>query len=144
MPKAIVYRVAAGARQLLFPRMHHVSGPCHRRRSPASLPQDAPSELSASSALLCDLLDAPTALAACCGFDLCHKHILYLYLYLYFCGLGATNRPREHAGAFGSSKDKAVGAFFQEWISESVRVLCLPVWRLDFSPNSCFESPFSS
>ena len=31
-----------------------------------------------------DLLDAPTALAACCGFDLCHKYILYLYLYLYF------------------------------------------------------------
>ena len=31
--------------------------------------------------LLCDLLDAPTALAACCGFDLCHKYILYLYLY---------------------------------------------------------------
>jgi hypothetical protein len=30
-----------------------------------------------------DLLDAPTALAACCGFDLCHKDILYLYLY--FC-----------------------------------------------------------
>jgi hypothetical protein len=21
--------------------------------------------------------------AACCGFDLCHKYILYLYLYLY-------------------------------------------------------------
>ena len=34
------------------------------------------------AALLCDLLDAPTALAACCGFDLCHKYILYLYLYL--------------------------------------------------------------
>jgi hypothetical protein len=30
------------------------------------------------------MLDAPTALAACCGFDLCHKYILYLYLYLYF------------------------------------------------------------
>jgi hypothetical protein len=29
------------------------------------------------------LLDAPTALAACCGFDLCHKYILYLYLHLY-------------------------------------------------------------
>jgi SpoVK/Ycf46/Vps4 family AAA+-type ATPase len=26
---------------------------------------------------------SPTALAACCGFDLCHKYILYLYLYLY-------------------------------------------------------------
>jgi hypothetical protein len=36
-----------------------------------------------------DLLDAPTALAACCGFDLCHKYILYLYLYLY---LDATTR----------------------------------------------------
>ena len=35
----------------------------------------------ASSAPLRDLLDAPTALAACCGFDLCHKYILYLYLY---------------------------------------------------------------
>ena len=30
------------------------------------------------------LLEATTALAACCGFDLCHKYILYLYLYLYF------------------------------------------------------------
>jgi hypothetical protein len=39
---------------------------------------------SSSSAPLRDLLDAPTALAACCGFDLCHKYILYLYLYLYF------------------------------------------------------------
>ena len=27
--------------------------------------------------LLYWLLDAPTALAACCGFDLCHKYILY-------------------------------------------------------------------
>jgi hypothetical protein len=26
----------------------------------------------------------PTALAACSGFDLCHKYILYLHLYLYF------------------------------------------------------------
>jgi hypothetical protein len=26
-----------------------------------------------------DLLDAPTALAACCGFDRCHEYILYLY-----------------------------------------------------------------
>ena len=34
------------------------------------------------SALLCDLLDASTALAACFGLDLCHKYILYLYLYL--------------------------------------------------------------
>ena len=37
---------------------------------------------------VCDLLDAPTALAACCGFDLCRKCILYLYLYLYLhCSL---------------------------------------------------------
>ena len=32
----------------------------------------------ASGALLCYLFDAPTALAACCGFDLCHKYIWYL------------------------------------------------------------------
>ncbi len=31
-----------------------------------------------------DLLDAPTALAACCGFDLCHKYILYLYFVFVF------------------------------------------------------------
>ena len=30
-----------------------------------------------------DLLDAPTALAACCGFDLCHKHILYVVCCMY-------------------------------------------------------------
>ena len=34
--------------------------------------------VSVKSALLCDLLDAPTALAACCGFDLCYKYIWYL------------------------------------------------------------------
>ncbi len=44
----------------------------------------------ASSAPLRDLLDAPTALAACCGFDLCHKYILYLYLYLYLRGTSAS------------------------------------------------------
>ena len=32
--------------------------------------------------LLCDLLDAPTALAACCGFDLWYKYILYLHLHI--------------------------------------------------------------
>jgi hypothetical protein len=36
-----------------------------------------------SIAPLRDLLDEPTALAACCVFDLWHKYILYLYLYLY-------------------------------------------------------------
>ena len=30
-----------------------------------------------------DLLDAPTVLAACCGFDLCHMYIFYLYLYFH-------------------------------------------------------------
>ena len=53
--------------------------------------------------LLRDLLDAPTVLAACCGFDLCRKYILYLYLYsagslwvTYFHGIRA--RPHsEHA-----------------------------------------------
>jgi hypothetical protein len=39
--------------------------------------------VTAVDAKLYNLLDAPTALAACCGFDLCHKYILYLYLYLY-------------------------------------------------------------
>ena len=29
--------------------------------------------------LLRDLVNAPTALAACCGFDLCHKYVLYFY-----------------------------------------------------------------
>ena len=39
------------------------------------------SQCRASSAPLRDVLDAPTALAACCGFDVFHKYILYLYLY---------------------------------------------------------------
>jgi hypothetical protein len=57
-------------------------GVCHSV-APGCLRQlDA--QCRASSAPLRDLLDAPTALAACCGFDLCHKYILYLYLYLYF------------------------------------------------------------
>ena len=29
-------------------------------------------------------LCAQKAAVSCCGFDLCHKYILYLYLYLYF------------------------------------------------------------
>ena len=41
------------------------------------------------------LLDALTALAACCGFDLCHKYMLYLYLYLY---LGTTRRETNRRG----------------------------------------------
>jgi hypothetical protein len=41
-----------------------------------------------------DLLDAPSALAACCGFDLCHKYILYLYLYLYWVTSGPSTRVR--------------------------------------------------
>ena len=36
---------------------------------------------------VCDLLDAHTALAACCGFDQCHKYILYLYVYFVFIGI---------------------------------------------------------
>ena len=51
----------------------------------------------ASSAPLRDLLDAPTALAACCGFDLCHKYILYLYLYLYFLALCESTRSVSRA-----------------------------------------------
>ena len=31
--------------------------------------------------------DIHTALAACDGFDLCHKYILYLYLYFHACRL---------------------------------------------------------
>ena len=31
-----------------------------------------------------DLLDAPTALAACCGFDLCHKYILYFVFCIFY------------------------------------------------------------
>ena len=44
-------------------------------------------------ALLCDLLDASTAQAACCGFDLCHKYILYFV----FCILYLVFRPRASA-----------------------------------------------
>ena len=38
----------------------------------------------ASSALLRDLPDAPTALAACCGFDLCYKYILVFWYFGFF------------------------------------------------------------
>jgi hypothetical protein len=52
-----------------------------RRRSKRDHSRQLDAQCRASSAPLRDLLDAPTALAACCGFDLCHKYILYLYLY---------------------------------------------------------------
>ena len=48
----------------------------------------------ALSALLRDLLDAPTALAACCEFDLCHKYILYLYLYAYAASHAIARKTR--------------------------------------------------
>jgi hypothetical protein len=35
------------------------------------------------------------ALFACCGFDLCHKNILYLYLYLFVC-LGAPDADTDY------------------------------------------------
>jgi hypothetical protein len=67
-----------------------------RRRTPASPICD--------NNFVFDLLDAPTALAACCGFDLCHKYILYLYLYLYlfvfvFVFAVAVRRPMESSTA---------------------------------------------
>ena len=34
------------------------------------------------SVCLCGLLDAPTALAACCGFDLCYKYIFGIWYFL--------------------------------------------------------------
>ena len=54
---------------------------------------DALASCVAAAAELRDLLDAPTALAACCGFDLCHNCILYLYLYF---STGSRSQ-REHA-----------------------------------------------
>jgi hypothetical protein len=48
-----------------------------------SCPRERQAQCRASSAPLRDLLDAPTAVAACCGFDLCHKYILYLYFVFY-------------------------------------------------------------
>jgi hypothetical protein len=49
--------------------------------------------------LIRDLLDAPTALAACCGFDLCHKYILYLYLYFFRVPLRARLCPSTPAAS---------------------------------------------
>jgi hypothetical protein len=63
----------------------------------------------------CTLLVAPTALAAGCGFDLCHKYILYLYLYFPFVCTGRlANFQRSHfslqmtaATAFSAALAKA-------------------------------------
>ena len=76
----------------------------------------------ASSALLRDLLDAPTAPAACCGSDLCHKYILYLCLYLNL-------RPR--ARACGPVQRAA-------WC----RALLRFVSRLGAASTGCFFSCF--
>ena len=38
------------------------------------------------------VLDAPTALAAFCGFGLCHKYILYLYLKVFLPVPAGTRR----------------------------------------------------
>ncbi len=62
------FAVIAVLQRKTFP----ATGPRHGRRG-------AGSQALGLTARLRDLLDAPTALAACCGFDLCHKYILYLY-----------------------------------------------------------------
>ena len=39
---------------------------------------------AATTAAMRNLLDAPTELAACCGFDLCHMYFVFaVHLYLY-------------------------------------------------------------
>ena len=59
-----------------------VGGP-RRRLRPSAAAAAAHAQCRAASALLRDLLDAPTVLAACCGFDLCHKYVLYSYLHVH-------------------------------------------------------------
>ena len=76
------------------------------------------SQCLASSAPLRNLLDAPTALAACCVFDLCHEYILYLYfrlcafVYLYLYLNCASWRRR-----------------LVYWHACVYMVLCAPRWR---------------
>ena len=69
--------------------------------------------------MLCDLLDAPTALAGCCGFDLCHKYILYLYLYLYLvrCALLVVHATRFNVSACAClvvARGVVVGKIYQK------------------------------
>ena len=41
-----------------------------------------------------DLLDAPTALAACCGFDLCHNYFFIFFIFFVFVFVRVRNRVR--------------------------------------------------
>jgi hypothetical protein len=78
-----------------------------------------------------DLLDAPTALAACCGFDLCHKYILYLY----FRAASSRCTPRSsrkfavRAGrfcrAFSASSSRAVTRAAVREVAEPIRDVVL-------------------
>ena len=94
-----------------------------------------------SSALLCDLLDAPTALATCCGFDLCHKYILYLYLY-FFTGA----RDRAWVGAVLRTYTRAAREcryYSFTYLSRAATLRCNN--DLTQSPLSCyFASPATS
>ena len=53
-------------------------------------------------------VDTPTALAACCGFDLCHKYILYLCLYL--CVRACVHVCLRAPSAFEFASIRACGA----------------------------------
>ena len=71
------------------------------------------SSYRASSALLCDLLDAPTALAACCGFDLCHKYILYFYLCAYVFTVWAARWALSYPRAQGTAAPRGLARYLR-------------------------------
>ena len=58
------------------------------------------------------LLDAPTELAACCGFDLRHKYTLYLNLYLYFSVLRVIGGVGAVCINFAAVRDRVDAGFF--------------------------------
>ena len=67
------------------PPLYHVASARARKQYVVFYATAAPHANSAPCSVraltICDFSDAPTVLAACCGFDLCHKYILYLSLF---------------------------------------------------------------
>ena len=65
-----------------------------------------------------NLLDAPTALAACCGIDLCHTYVLCLYLYF----PGSHVKRRAHTSDGGRMGPRQSGQVREHVVQHAVRL----------------------
>ena len=103
--------------------------------------------IRAPSALLRNLLDAPTVIDACCGHDLCHKNVLYLYLYFWLSlapphsEYGAASTARAGIPDFERKQANVGKSVINLWPGDSVAhsavLVELGLWRIETRHNMC-------